>query len=182
MFTPIYYYSTEDKAVLSAYAEDEMAVARIEALAESFAKRFGAKPLFTTGFDSHFAGITFPQGVPQHHPDLWTKPTQNNPCVVPRSPERAGAKMRHRAECLYKEFHDFWPKEAAEPRVSTLMTMLKLVGRDMSQQLLVYHEVGGIAYLASTLILDLPEITATVFVSAQHVAMSQGASNGRIVQ
>jgi hypothetical protein len=170
----VYYYRTDDPAVLKAYMADQMAVARIEATAERFAKQFGAKPYYSVGFDSHFAGIGFDKDSPCPQPELWSKPSKDDPRQVPRSPERAGSLLRPAAEKLYKQFHDTWPKEEAKPRESELLKIIGLGGQDMTNQLLVYHEDTSekCAYLASSLPLALPEVPASVFVVAYRMAQS----------
>lgn len=178
----VYYYRTTRADVLGAHTADEMAVARIEATAERFAKQFGARPYFTVGFDSHFAGIGFDKDYPCHYPDLWTKPKPDNPCQVPRSPERAGSKLHPIAERLYKQFHDTWPKEEAQPRPSELLKVLGLAHVDTSKLLLVYVEARGVAYLASSYQLMLDEVVASEFVHARELVqpnlITQEAANG----
>lgn len=193
---PVYYYRTERADVRKAYFEDTTFVARIEEIAKRFAAQFNAVPVYTQGFESHFVGIAFDKTHACYHPDLWTKPTDKNPCVVPRSPERAGAKMRPVAERLYKQYHDTFPQDAALPRASSLLTVLELQDADTSQLLLVYHQLKDVAYIACSQPLKLEETVASVFLEVQRVIQSpfrpvpsqeivghhmQEASNGNII-
>lgn len=170
----VYYYRTTRPEVLAAYTADEMVAARIEAVAQNFADQFGAKPFFTMGFDSHFAGIGFDKEHPCRHPDLWSKARDDDPRQVPRSPERAGAKMRAEAERLHTLYDRTYPKAEAQPRVSELVRVLQLLEGKVPE-LLVYHEVAAerAAYLASSVPLaDLDEVTASQFITAQRLAQS----------
>lgn len=149
-----FYYKTRRPDIPAAVLADKMTTARTEAQADRFATLFGAVPLFTHGYDSHFAGITFDAKHPCYNSHLWTKVTQEHPLSVPRSPEKAGQKWKAEAAKLYDLFYKEWPKDAAESRASALYTALGLTVEMLSNQALIYQEWQGWNYFVSTLQLD----------------------------
>jgi hypothetical protein len=174
----VFYYMTADPAVMAAYRADLLDIARIEATGEAFAKMFGGIPLFTAGYGSHFAGITFRKGTLPVNAKLWTKIDERQPCL-PRSPERAGSdvQLRAAAEALYKRFWDNWPKEIAQERVSRLYTALGVTFEQLENELFVFDEYKGDGYFMSTLQFDLPhtEITTSDYL---RIIETKRKSNG----
>lgn len=170
---PVYYFRTTREDVRKAYAADAMEVARIETICGRFAAQFGAKPAFTVGFDSHFAGVMFDKEHPCKYPELWSQPTDKHPLQVPRSPERAGSKLRETANSIYTLYHSTFPAECAQPRISQVVATLGLLEADPTQLLLVYVEVGNTVYIAcSQALAGLDEIVASEFLKAEKFANS----------
>lgn len=161
----VFYYRVTDPDILRAFRADKLDIGRIEGVGVQFANLFGAVPLFTAGYGSHFAGITFLKGTLPMQPQLWTKLEEGTP-TVPRSPERAGSKDRAAAEALYKRFHDNWPKEIEAERVSKLYTALGVSFEQLKDELFVFDEFKGDGYLMSTLRFNYDEITTSVYLDA----------------
>lgn len=166
------YRSTRDD-VRQAHKNDTLAAARVEGQGEAFAKQFGARPLFTIGYDSHFAGITFDKEHPCRHPDVWTKSSPAMPLVVPRDVKDVPMRARPAWESIRDRYNSQWPVEAATPRDSELLRRLYVPRENLMGQEMVFFSLEGDSYIATTFPIPvklegLTEIVASEFLVAQN--------------
>lgn len=151
--TILYYYRSEDAALPEAQAKDTAEAKHIDEVAQAFASRFGASPLFDGMVVPHFVGVGFAQGQRPQHPQLWSHPKQKDPRVAPKT-ANFPPKLRAEAARLGREWDEYYPHEIAKPRTCHV---LKELGMEIEQAVgnaLQFFTSKGVSWIACSVPLD----------------------------
>lgn len=164
----VFYYSSTDAGLIEAKAMDNTDSAAVQMAGADFAALFGAKAMFTQGFAPRFAGIAFDKESPAKNWLIWTKPTQQNPCMVPLNPAHLRQGLQANAKYVSEVYRDKWPVEAAKARESHLLQALGVSeAATVGNALAYFFDKGGVSWIASTLPLRFTEIVASQYDAAQ---------------
>lgn len=155
----IFYYRCADQRLIDAKQQDNVKGIAVQEAGEAFAKLFNAHPVYTQGFNPHLAGITFNRAKPPVNWLLWTQPTRENPCMLPRTPEGVPKKLKQLAQGTHDMFRKLWPTEAGTPYHSALLAAMGISPQAVLGNALSYFyhpDKDGInvSWIASSLPLD----------------------------
>ena len=154
-----FYYRCIDQRLADAKQKDNERGIMIQEQGKKFASLFRGLPLYTQGFNPHFAGVTFNKGNPPKNWLIWTQPTNDNPVMLPRSPEAVPKKLKQLAKDTQELFRKEWPTEAGTPYHSALLTAMgvgpqAVFGNALSYFYLVGPDGSKVSWIGSTLPLD----------------------------
>lgn len=144
----VYYFRSDDPAVIEAKAKDHERALKVQAAGEAFAARFpGAVPAYIPGFAPLFAGVQF-KGQPEN-PKFWSKPRKDFPCVVPKA-HNVPPSQKAAFHALVQEWNDNLPKEYMEPAESHVLTKMGFHSSMLQGNAMQFFIYKDVSYVATT--------------------------------